>query len=249
MVLPFAYHGLAGSGSVAVPYRRRLGEDEDWRGRFDANGRSVAQGTRRIVSACAARPCRSICSLVEVHRNQFPRSSSRYGHRRFPWIDVLHLDLLDGHNDSHMSREANSGTWTRQRPPALSVSGGPLSAEAGSAAEASFGVAGGEIAELRDMRASPSKQWKQFFRALPISFLIVISIWTITMIFLLGLPSFSFAVVCKYDRVVVEELRRMATWMVVITGLCGAALGVCLPMAIRWIIQRRRERHVQNANV
>jgi hypothetical protein len=88
---------------------------------------------------------------------------------------------------------------------------------------------------------------KQFFRALPISLAIVVSIVTLTMVFLLVLPSFSSVSVHRDDRAVVEELRHLATWMVVITALCGAALGACIPMAIRWTNKRRKERHEQKA--
>ena len=88
---------------------------------------------------------------------------------------------------------------------------------------------------------------KQFLRALPVSLLIVASIVTLAMVFL-SLPlSFSSVAVRREDREVVDELRRLAMWMVVITGLCGAALGVCIPMAIRWGIKRSKERHEQKA--
>jgi hypothetical protein len=69
------------------------------------------------------------------------------------------------------------------------------------------------------------------------------------MIFAVGLPSFSYATVCKYDRPEVEELRRLATWMVAIAGLCGAALAYCVPLMIRWTIQGWRERHERNRDV
>jgi ABC-type Fe3+ transport system permease subunit len=88
---------------------------------------------------------------------------------------------------------------------------------------------------------------KQFLRALPISLAIVVSILTLLMVFLIVIPSFSSVSVHRDDRAVVEELRHLATWMVVITALCGAALGVCIPMAIRWAIKRRKERHEQKA--
>ena len=88
---------------------------------------------------------------------------------------------------------------------------------------------------------------KQLFRALPVSLVIVVSIWTLTMVFLLVLPGFSPVAVHREDREVIEELRGLATWMAVITALCGAALGLCIPMAIRWGIKQRKERHEEKA--
>jgi len=82
---------------------------------------------------------------------------------------------------------------------------------------------------------------KQFFRALPVSLLIVFSVWTLTMVFLLVLPSFSSVPVRREDREVIEGLRLLATWAVIVTSLCGAILGVCIPMAIRWGIKRRKD--------
>jgi heme/copper-type cytochrome/quinol oxidase subunit 2 len=89
---------------------------------------------------------------------------------------------------------------------------------------------------------------KQFFRALPVSLLIVVSIWTLTMIFLLVLPSFSTVTVRREDRDVVEGLRRLATWAVAITVLCGATLGICIPAAIRWYIRQAKQLHEQKAD-
>jgi hypothetical protein len=86
---------------------------------------------------------------------------------------------------------------------------------------------------------------KQFFRAMLVSLLIVGSIWALVMVFVLVLPSFSLVVVHKEDRVVIEELRHLATWTLIVTALLRAALGVCIPMAVRWGIKRRKERYEQ----
>jgi hypothetical protein len=83
---------------------------------------------------------------------------------------------------------------------------------------------------------------KQFFRALPVSLLIVGSVWVLIMVFLLVLPSFSSVTVHREDRDVIEGLRRLATWAVIACTLCGVALGICVPLAVRWGAQRRRER-------
>ena len=86
---------------------------------------------------------------------------------------------------------------------------------------------------------------KQFFRALPISLLIVGAVWVLSMVFLLVLPSFSSVTVHREDRDVIEGLRRLATWTVVACTLCGAALGICIPLAVRWGAQRWREKREQ----
>jgi hypothetical protein len=88
---------------------------------------------------------------------------------------------------------------------------------------------------------------KKFFRALPLSLLIVASIWVLIVVFLFVLPSFSLAAVHKEDRDVVEGLRRLATWTVVACTLCGGALGICVPLAIRWGAQRRKEKREEKS--
>ena len=89
---------------------------------------------------------------------------------------------------------------------------------------------------------------KQFFRALPVSLLIAVSSMALTIVFLAVLPSFSDVTVHSDDREVVEGLRRLATWAVVISVLCGAILSICIPTAIRWSVRQRKHIHEQKTH-
>ena len=84
---------------------------------------------------------------------------------------------------------------------------------------------------------------KEFLRVLPVSLLIAASAWTLVIIFLLVLPTFSSVPVHREDREVVEKLHALATWIVVISTFCGAALGISVPIAIRWGRKRWRDEH------
>jgi hypothetical protein len=72
------------------------------------------------------------------------------------------------------------------------------------------------------------------------------AVLSLVLLFLGYLPSFSDVTVHREDRVIVEELRRMATGAAIVSCLCGAILGGLVPVA--WRHFRTQWRHMNKAS-
>jgi hypothetical protein len=88
------------------------------------------------------------------------------------------------------------------------------------------------------MKTLTPKQWCLAFL---VSSLIVGSLWALAMTYFLYLPTFSAVAVHREDRPVISQLYAVATNSFLVALLGGLALGICVPIAYKWSLKRRRE--------
>lgn len=83
---------------------------------------------------------------------------------------------------------------------------------------------------------------KQWALAILVSLLITASLWALAMTYRIYLRAFSVVAVHQEDRSVIEGLHTVATNAFFVALVSGLVLGICVPLAFRWVRKKRREK-------